>query len=90
MDASSLCGLFLEIIVGRRHTQAVWAAYPLCDQEPKTIQHLLFRCMVAREVWAWALTHLPGYLQQTRSCFSGGPLGHVRRRVGGTCGPPSS
>jgi hypothetical protein len=31
------------------------AACPLCDQEPETIQHLLLGCVVAREVWAWAL-----------------------------------
>jgi hypothetical protein len=32
-------------------------ACPLCDQEPETIQHLLLGCVVAREVWAWALNH---------------------------------
>jgi hypothetical protein len=31
------------------------AACPLCDQEPEAIQHLLLGCVVAREVWAWAL-----------------------------------
>jgi hypothetical protein len=30
-------------------------ACPLCDQEPDTLQHLLLGCMVAWEVWAWAL-----------------------------------
>jgi mannosylglycoprotein endo-beta-mannosidase len=30
-------------------------ACPLCDQEPETIQHLLVGCVVARQVWAWAL-----------------------------------
>lgn len=24
---------------------------PLCDQQPKTLQHLLLGCVVAREVW---------------------------------------
>jgi hypothetical protein len=33
------------------------AACPLCDQEPEIIQHLLLGCVVAREVWAWALNH---------------------------------
>jgi hypothetical protein len=32
------------------------AACPLCDQEQETLQHLLLGCVVAREVWAWALT----------------------------------
>jgi hypothetical protein len=32
-------------------------ACPLCDQELETIQHLLLGCVVAREVWAWALNH---------------------------------
>jgi hypothetical protein len=31
------------------------AACPLCDQEPETLQHLLLGCVVAREVWTWAL-----------------------------------
>jgi hypothetical protein len=31
------------------------AACPLCDQEPETSQLLLLGCVVAREVWAWAL-----------------------------------
>ncbi|KAK1698988.1 hypothetical protein QYE76_015685 [Lolium multiflorum] len=30
-------------------------ACPLCDQESESIQHLLLGCVVAREVWAWAL-----------------------------------
>jgi hypothetical protein len=33
------------------------AACPLCYQEPETIWHLLLGCVVARQVWAWALNH---------------------------------
>jgi hypothetical protein len=33
------------------------AACPLCNQEPKTIQHLLLGCVVVWEIWAWALNH---------------------------------
>jgi mannosylglycoprotein endo-beta-mannosidase len=32
------------------------ASCPLCNQEPETIQHLLLGCVVAREVWTWALS----------------------------------
>jgi hypothetical protein len=28
---------------------------PLCCQEPEMIQHLLLGCVVAREIWVWAL-----------------------------------
>jgi hypothetical protein len=31
------------------------SACPLCDQELKTLQHLLLGCVFARETWAWAL-----------------------------------
>jgi hypothetical protein len=32
------------------------ASCPLCSQKPETIQHLLLGCVVAREVWTWALS----------------------------------
>jgi hypothetical protein len=33
------------------------ASCPLCSQEePETIRHLLLGCVVAREVWTWALS----------------------------------
>jgi hypothetical protein len=31
------------------------SACPLCNQEPETTQQLLLGCVVAREVWVWAL-----------------------------------
>jgi hypothetical protein len=31
------------------------SAFPLCDQDPKTLQHPLLGCVVVREVWAWTL-----------------------------------
>jgi hypothetical protein len=30
-------------------------ACPLCDQEPESLRHLLLGCVMAREVWSWAL-----------------------------------
>jgi hypothetical protein len=32
------------------------AACPLCDQAPKTLQHLLLGCVVAQEIWVWTLS----------------------------------
>jgi hypothetical protein len=31
------------------------AACPLCNQAPETLQHLLLGCVVAQEIWVWAL-----------------------------------
>jgi hypothetical protein len=38
-----------------RHRLPHSTAYPLCDQSPKTLQHLLLGCVVAQEIWVWTL-----------------------------------
>jgi hypothetical protein len=38
-------------LLGRRGLPCP-AACPLCDQELEMLQHLLFGCVVAREIWA--------------------------------------
>ncbi|KAK1665361.1 hypothetical protein QYE76_053520 [Lolium multiflorum] len=42
--------------IGSRGVACAAGGLPLCDQEQETLQHLLLGCVVAREVWAWALT----------------------------------
>jgi hypothetical protein len=66
------------------------AAYPLCDPEPKTIQHLLVGCVVAREVWEWAINLWDRLAWLILSSFSGGSPDPVLRRLSLTCGHPSS
>jgi hypothetical protein len=38
-----------------RHRLPHSTACPLCNQAPKTLQHLLLGCVVAQEIWVWAL-----------------------------------
>jgi hypothetical protein len=69
------------------------ASCPLCDQEPETLQHLLLGCVVARQVWAWALNlwdNSTGCPWLTLGSRSGGLLGLVPRRCSETFGRLSS
>jgi hypothetical protein len=83
---------FFAWIISKLHGLPRPVTCPLCDQVPETIQHLLLRCVVARQVWVWALNlwdMLAWLPLQTPSSFGGGPLDLVPRRRSGTFGPLS-